>query len=55
MTNAGSIEDFKSILNFSNNTYNENVVKIADRGQYASGHVLYNNPQGIAALEALIK
>ena len=46
---------FKGILNFSNNTYNENVAKIADRGQYASGHLLYNNPQGIAALAALIK
>ena len=55
MTNAGSIEDFKSILNFNNNTYNENVVKIADRGQYASGHLLYNNPEGMAVLAALIK
>ena len=55
MKNAGNIDDFKGILNFSNNQYNENVVKIADRGEYESGHLLYNNPEGMAVLAALIK
>ena len=55
MTAPQTLDSFKGILNFSGNTYAEGVVKIADRGEYTSGHFLYDNEDAIKALEALIK
>ena len=55
MTGTQSLDAFKGVLNFSGNTYAEDVVMIADRGEYENGHFLYNNNTAMSALEALIK
>ena len=55
MTGTQSLDAFKGVLNFSGNTYAEDVVMIADRGQYENGHLLYKNDEAKKALAALIK
>ena len=55
MTGTQSLDAFKGVLNFSGNTYAEDVVMIADRNQYTSSHLLYNNDEAKKALAALIK
>ncbi|MBQ8448791.1 MAG: type II secretion system protein [Clostridia bacterium] len=55
MTGPQNIDTFKGVLNFSGNTYGKNVVKVADRNEYKSGHFLYNNAEAMAALAELVK
>ena len=55
MTGPQSLESLKGVLNFSGNTFAEDVVMIADRGEYENGHLLYKNDEAIKALAALIK
>ena len=35
-----SLETYKSVLNFNNNQYTSGIDKIADRGEYKTGHLL---------------
>ena len=55
MTGPQSIDVFKGVLNFSGNKYAEGVDKIADRDEYESGHLLYQNADAMNELATLIK
>ena len=56
MTGPQSIDSFKAVFGtFSGNTYAQSVVKIADRGEYEEGHVLYNNTTAMEELATYVK
>ena len=55
MTGPQALDSFKGVLNFSGNKYAEGVDKIADRGDYKSGHFLYDNAAAMNELATLIK
>ena len=55
MTGPQALDSFKGVLNFSGNKYAEGVDKIADRGEYESGHFLYDNAAAMNELATLIK
>ena len=55
MKGPQNIASFKGIINFTGNTYAENISKVADRNQYSSGHILYQNETAMNELASLIK
>ena len=50
-----SLETYKSVLNFNNNQYTSGIDKIADRGEYKTGHLFVENSTAMQELAQLIK